>query len=913
MMSRLASWFRKFPRGGLARARTTKRRERFRPMAEVLEDRLVPSDMTQIPFAAPSGPTTLGLSFDGEDFYSYGGFLGIGSQSIKVHAFNSGTPAQTDQNIQDMLFRVSEIYAPFDVEVTRVHGSNTYLNGSDRHSPTTVFVGSSYGDTSVGAGVTPPEFVDYPWSPADVTHRRNSDPYDLAFVDPAGNGGDPSNIAEAIAHEAGHTFGLAHVRTDGLTDPARLDNARATVPDVMSYNRTSDLEYFADQSLALTDWNASSGLTPQLHPEYGFHGPFGDIIAIRPTTQNSFQALSQVLGQRTDPGDSHFHVADVGAIDPQHASQFVHPSFGDFNSTDSVMAEQGTITRLGDYDVFRWTAPANEIVQVGLTGQNGLNPLLLVYDNTGGLRWQNGGDHPASSSDLLVFDNPNTLLYTQDSFGARGSLQVPNHPGTLNVRAGQVLYFVVGAQDSTTTGTYQLRVDHLPGWAQLVGTTLTVNVNPLVNKFALASPSVASAGNAIGVVATNSLSIDTTVQGRLLVTLNGVTAQFEPGQVTAINVNTLQANTTVDVTPGFHNLSFLPTQITVNAGGGSTLTVDDSVDTSNQPLTITDQAVQYRQTSPVTITYQGLQSLKVVGSTGTLTVQSTAATTPVTLLTRAGLHEVDVGESSSPITLYAGGGEKVIVGTAQTLNGISALTVHGNGNTSLTVNDQANPFSVRRILAPYTQYTVTGSSLTRAVSSLDIFAYNTTTIAYDHLASLTLNAGNKGPNTVNVQSTSVPTTIVAGAATRQITIGVNGSVKNVRSRVTINGSGLNEMLLLDDSQATAQDKVTVTPTQVGAAATDQFFGPGGSLTYNRLSALTLNLSHAANDTVQLTPSSATAFFINGDATEFQAGHGAMLKLDLTGVINALLTPTGRGAGKWTFDNRQPVTFTNLQE
>src|SRR5262249_32201664 len=139
---------------------------------------------------------------------------------------------------------------------------------------------------------------------------------------------------------------------------------------------------------------------------------------------------------------------------------------------------------------------------------------------------------------LLVFDNPNTLLYTQDSFGARGSLQVPNHPGTLNVRAGQVLYFVVGAQDSTTTGTYQLRVDHLPGWAQLVGTTLTVNVNPLVNKFALASPSVASAGNAIGVVATNSLSIDTTVQGRLLVTLNGVTAQFEPGQVTAINVNT---------------------------------------------------------------------------------------------------------------------------------------------------------------------------------------------------------------------------------------------------------------------------------------------------------------------------------------------------------------------------------------
>src|SRR5205823_1932378 len=157
----------------------------------------------------------------------------------------------------------------------------------------------------------------------------------------------------------------------------------------------------------------------------------------------------------------------------------------------------------------------------------------------------------------------NKQLFLQDSLGARGSLQVPNHPVLLNVSAGQVLFFVVGAQHSTTTGSYQLRVDQLSNWAQLVGTTLTVTINPPLNKLALASPSVATFGSPIGIFPTHALTIDTTVQGRLLVTLNGVTVQFVPSQVKVINVNILQANTSINVTPGHHYLSFLPAQITV--------------------------------------------------------------------------------------------------------------------------------------------------------------------------------------------------------------------------------------------------------------------------------------------------------------------------------------------------------------
>jgi len=108
-----------FPFLKKARERFSKRTEaprkprRPRLVLEALEDRVVPSTMSDIPYQFPTGPTLLALNFNGEDFYSEGGILGIGSNHINVTAYNAGTPAQTDQNIQDILFRVSEIYARY--------------------------------------------------------------------------------------------------------------------------------------------------------------------------------------------------------------------------------------------------------------------------------------------------------------------------------------------------------------------------------------------------------------------------------------------------------------------------------------------------------------------------------------------------------------------------------------------------------------------------------------------------------------------------------------------------------------------------------------------------------------------------------------------------------------------------------
>src|SRR5437762_2584345 len=98
---------------------TAARRQRRAALAvESLEDRWVPAnlDLTQVALAhgvIHNNPTHLYLNFDG----------GIG----KVGAYTNG--ASTDKDIQDILYRTSEIFAPFNVEVTRLTGAGNYYQG----------------------------------------------------------------------------------------------------------------------------------------------------------------------------------------------------------------------------------------------------------------------------------------------------------------------------------------------------------------------------------------------------------------------------------------------------------------------------------------------------------------------------------------------------------------------------------------------------------------------------------------------------------------------------------------------------------------------------------------------------------------------------------------------------------------
>jgi hypothetical protein len=173
------------------------------------------------------------------------------------------------------------------------------------------------------------------------------------------------------------------------------------------------------------------------------------------------------------------------------------------------------------------------------------------------------------------------------------------------------------------------------------------------------------------------------------------------------------------------------------AAGQATLTVDDSADPTSRVATVTSSAVTFQGLSPVS--YSGnVTSLKVYGGTAatvddSFTVQSTAAATPVTVYTGAGLNSVYVGNnhlltgllgaldvecsaSSGQINLFVDDsaeiGRKAVVtyntvqfqglGTITYGTGVSSLSLMGSPAISPYVYDEVWVSSV----SPYTSVTI---------------------------------------------------------------------------------------------------------------------------------------------------------------------------------------------------------------
>jgi len=236
--------------------RTSNRKTILR--VEVLEERIVfnngePTDMTELalqdyPNGPPSTAAILALNFDGWSNYDGNNiqpFVGTTDNN------KDGLPDNPDQDIQEILYRVSEMFAPFNIQVVREAGDGTH---SESNGTTTIFIGDDSSNIVKGVNttnaVTPGEFVDHPQG---TDTQLNSDEYDLAFVDPV-PGLNIIQIVQAVAHEAGHTFGLAHVRTSGQ-DPDDLTPGMN--PDVMSYD--SPQTFFQNSTFQTTGWNNTPG------------------------------------------------------------------------------------------------------------------------------------------------------------------------------------------------------------------------------------------------------------------------------------------------------------------------------------------------------------------------------------------------------------------------------------------------------------------------------------------------------------------------------------------------------------------------------------------------------------------------------------------------------------------------------
>jgi hypothetical protein len=386
----------------------------------------------------------------------------------------------------------------------------------------------------------------------------------------------------------------------------------------------------------------------------------------------------------------------------------------------------------------------------------------------------------------------------------------------------------------------------------------------------------------------------------------------------------------IDLSPTRHNLDDLGAYLYVSGAA---------------PLNVYDQAnphgAQARVPTAYTVWAGGLT--RRAASQPVPTGISFAHLTGLALYTSTTPNVVEVDSTPGPTAINSGAADAITV-----LGGATNLTVNAHGGSlflddHLLQNDQdaggdfldqvftvkygVSDQAVTRWEHEHDEVMVDTSDLPGGGKGTKIQAsdsYSTATVNYTNVTSLRLDTGAVdtsvgvwstpagAPLTINTQigdrpPVRKPSFRRGGITANQIQV----EVKNLHGGLTLQGSGPNDSLLLDDSAATTPDRVTVTPTQVGAAAADNFFGSGGRLSYSGLRRLTLNLSNANDDVVNLAPSAATAFTINGSPTAFQAGSGARLNLNLTGVTSAVNTPGQPGAGQWTFGNCQAATYTAL--
>jgi hypothetical protein len=375
---------------------------------EQLEDRLVPSitDMTQLALLFPThaGPTHLYLNFDGwhDSTHSIAAFTG------------------SYQDIQDILFRTSELLSPFNVQVSRISGDGDYDQGYNGN--TTIFIGANSANVDANGlkypyGFTPWNYEDFPNSRRGDQHQPNSDRFDIAFVDPVGHNPNSTawtvvwsdaRISQIIGHEAGTTFGLAHTLTSGT-------------PDLMSYD--SSEYYYANHISPVTNQNFTGTQTvPDLTQQPNWQGT--NLL-----TQDSFTYLKTVLGLRATDGA--YHVADANSLDPSLTTARPLPSsVGGIRLGTPI---SGSLTSAGDYLVYRFDATATESVLIDLvpTGSQKIMPIILVHNEIG---------------NLAGFGS---------SVWNAGLSQYEAH-AVLRVQAGQSYFIVVGAANGVGTGGYKL-------------------------------------------------------------------------------------------------------------------------------------------------------------------------------------------------------------------------------------------------------------------------------------------------------------------------------------------------------------------------------------------------------------------------------------------------------------------------
>jgi hypothetical protein len=299
---------------------------------------------------------------------------------------------------------------------------------------------------------------------------------------------------------------------------------------------------------------------------------------------------------------------------------------------------------------------------------------------------------------------------------------------------------------------------------------------------------------------------------------------FVEGTAVPTTVNAGPGNQAVLVSSQAENLDNLPAPLTVDGVGNDQLIVDDRNNPYSTSDTVTGASItrqtpeRYGVSHNATITYSGLSSVEL--DTGGL------------------ISFVFVEGTAVPTTVNAGAGNVAVEvsAEAENLDNLPApLTVHGDGNDQLIVDDRKNPNPTP------TLDTVTGASITREAWDGYGVPHNAT-ITYSGLSGVKLDTGGL-ISLVFVEGTAVPTTINAAAGNRAIWVTSQAeNLDNLPAPLIVHGGG-NDQLVVDDRNNPNPIPTldTITSTSINRQTSDAFGRPhNATITYSGLSSVELD-------------------------------------------------------------------------
>ncbi len=269
----------------------------------------IPAAQTFFLHSRPGATRVIYLDFDGNTTTGTSWNSSIGGAAIVTPAYDTdGNPSAFSDlelsNIREIWQRVSEDYAPFDVDVTTEDPGVEALrktSATDLNYGKRVCIGGKSGSgswfTSAAGGVA--YLGSFTW---------NTDTPAFVFPAQLGNG-NPKYVAEAVSHEVGHTFGLSH---DGQTNGTEYYGGHANWAPIMGVSYYNAVTQWSkgDYSLANNkedDLLVISSIAPYRPADQG-----ADILHASPLTGSSFSATGLI--ERTGSADIYSFTTGAGAV-----------------------------------------------------------------------------------------------------------------------------------------------------------------------------------------------------------------------------------------------------------------------------------------------------------------------------------------------------------------------------------------------------------------------------------------------------------------------------------------------------------------------------------------------------------------------------------------------------------------------